>query len=86
MGQSGQRKAAALAHWRVGLGVTRGEGRRGDAGVALACGAAGQWAWRGAKLACGGMGRARRLGRVGAASWAGRVWAPVTGPRGTGSG
>jgi len=27
-------------------------------------------------LACGGMGRARRLGRVGAASWAGRVWAP----------
>ena len=48
----------------------------GDAGVALACGAAGQWAWRGAKLACGGMGRARRLGRVGAASWAGRVWAP----------
>ena len=37
----------------------------GDAGVALACGAAGQWAWRGAKLACGGMGRARRLGRSG---------------------
>ena len=40
----------------------------GDAGVTLACGAAGQWAWRGAKLACGGKGRARRLGRVGAAS------------------
>ena len=44
----------------------------GDAGVALACGAAGQWAWRGAKLACGGMGRARRLGRVGGTAGVGR--------------
>ena len=86
MGQSGQRKAAALAHWRVGLGVARGEGRRGDAGVALACGAAGQWAWRGAKLACGGM--AARVGwaglerRVGPGGFGRRV----TGPRGAGSG